>query len=85
VPPLNLYARVRILLHHLHARPRVQRVPGFPCAPHFRGTRFRPTLGRVAPRGHRFMFGDNFRRPGLRAGTHTAWSLDRRDVPVPSV
>jgi hypothetical protein len=30
--PLNLYARVRILYVHLHARPRVQRAPGFPCA-----------------------------------------------------
>jgi len=32
--PLNLYARVRILYVHLHARPRVQRAPGFPCALH---------------------------------------------------
>jgi hypothetical protein len=30
--PLNLYARVRIFYVHLHARPRVQRAPGFPCA-----------------------------------------------------
>ena len=30
--PLNLYARVRILMHTLHTRPRVQRAPGLPCA-----------------------------------------------------
>ena len=32
LPPLNLYARVRISLCNLHTRPRVQRAPGFPCA-----------------------------------------------------
>ena len=32
MPPLNLYARVRISLCILHTRPRVQRAPGFPCA-----------------------------------------------------
>jgi hypothetical protein len=30
--PLNLYARVRILLCILHTRSRVQRAPGLPCA-----------------------------------------------------
>jgi hypothetical protein len=30
--PLNLYARVRVFVHVLHTRPRVQRAPGFPCA-----------------------------------------------------
>jgi hypothetical protein len=30
--PLNLYARVRYSCTILHARPRVQRAPGFPCA-----------------------------------------------------
>jgi len=30
--PLNLYARVRVLLRTLHTRPRVQRAPGLPCA-----------------------------------------------------
>src|SRR5258705_13900681 len=30
--PLNLYARVRVLLCTLHTRPRVQRAPGLPCA-----------------------------------------------------
>ena len=30
--PLNLYARVRFCHVHLHARPRVQRAPGLPCA-----------------------------------------------------
>jgi len=34
--PLNLYARVRVLCAQLHARPRVQRAPGLPCAPLFR-------------------------------------------------
>src|SRR6266702_4402239 len=32
MPPLNLYARVRIPRTNLHTRPRVQRAPGFPCA-----------------------------------------------------
>jgi hypothetical protein len=32
MPPPNLYARVRILLLPLHARPRVRRAPGLPCA-----------------------------------------------------
>src|ERR1700738_3096075 len=32
MPPLNLYARVRISLCSLHTRPRVQRAPGLPCA-----------------------------------------------------
>ena len=32
MPPLDLYARVRLLVHYLHTRPRVQRAPGFPCA-----------------------------------------------------
>src|SRR5258708_14905399 len=32
MPPLNLYARVRISLCILHTRPRVQRAPGMPCA-----------------------------------------------------
>ena len=35
--PLNLYARVRVLCAQLHARPRVQRAPGLPCAPCFQG------------------------------------------------
>ena len=35
--PLNLYARVRVLCAQLHARPRVQRAPGLPCALCFRG------------------------------------------------
>src|SRR5258708_26564480 len=29
---LYLYARVRVLVHILHARPRVQQAPGVPCA-----------------------------------------------------
>jgi hypothetical protein len=38
MPPLNLYARVRISLCILHTRPRVQRAPGIPCAlPFFEG------------------------------------------------
>jgi hypothetical protein len=32
MPPLNLYARVRLFMCILHTRPRVQRAPGFPCA-----------------------------------------------------
>jgi hypothetical protein len=34
--PLNLYARVRFCLRIWHARPRVQRAPGLPCALSFR-------------------------------------------------
>ena len=33
--PPNLYARVRALCVHLHARPRVRRAPGLPCALYF--------------------------------------------------
>jgi hypothetical protein len=38
---LYLYARVRISMHTLHTRPRVQRAPGIPCTLRFRkeGTR----------------------------------------------
>jgi hypothetical protein len=32
LPPLNLYARVRIFACILHTGPRVQRAPGIPCA-----------------------------------------------------
>ncbi len=35
MPPLHLYARVRIPLAQLHTRPRVQRAPGIPCALRF--------------------------------------------------
>jgi hypothetical protein len=49
MPPLNLYARVRISLCILHTRPRVQRAPGIPCTlPFSRVTLSR--LGRIAPR-----------------------------------
>src|ERR1700682_3963030 len=45
MPPLNLCARVRVLVRILHARPRVQRAPGFPCALIFRGTDFTQSSG----------------------------------------
>src|SRR3982074_1067105 len=32
LPPLNLYARVRIFLCNLHTRPRVQRASGISCS-----------------------------------------------------
>ena len=48
--PLNLYARVRILYVHLHARPRVQRAPGFPCALYCGGERLRNTRASHAAR-----------------------------------
>jgi len=49
--PLNLYARVRVLCAQLHARPRVQRAPGLPCALCFRGREVQQqTLGGTAPR-----------------------------------
>ena len=50
MPPLNLYARVRILPSILHTRPRVQRAPGFPCALFFRGREKNASLGRIPPR-----------------------------------
>jgi hypothetical protein len=50
MPPLNLYARVRVLVHTLHARPRVQRAPGFPCALCLWRDKVPANLGRVAPR-----------------------------------
>ena len=37
MPPLNLYARVRILCTTLHTRPRVQRASGIPCSLLFEG------------------------------------------------
>ena len=49
--PLNLYARVRVLCAQLHARPRVQRAPGLPCALCFDGgTNEMQDFGRDAPR-----------------------------------
>jgi hypothetical protein len=47
--PLNLYARVRIFYVHLHARPRVQRAPGFPCAL-YPGVKGCANLGHLMPR-----------------------------------
>jgi hypothetical protein len=49
--PLNLYARVRLLMCVLHTRPRVQRAPGLPCALFFlEGQRSYKTPG-VSRRG----------------------------------
>ena len=46
--PLNLYARVRVLLRTLHTRPRVQRAPGLPCALCYRGGQdFEQTSGAI--------------------------------------
>src|ERR1700730_3264024 len=56
MPPLNLYARVRISLCSLHTRPRVQRAPGFPCALCDRGRKVSSRLGRIVPRECGFMF-----------------------------
>ena len=43
---LYLYARVRISMHTLHTRPRVQRAPGIPCTLRFRGgDKFMQTSG----------------------------------------
>ena len=50
MPPPNLYARVRILLHLLHTRPRVRRAPGLPCALVFEGKVFLQNFGRNALR-----------------------------------
>ena len=48
--PPNLYARVRVLCAQLHARPRVRRAPGLPCALYFfRGQRnAKPRADRAA-------------------------------------
>jgi hypothetical protein len=55
--PLNLYARVRILCVHLHARPRVQRAPGLPLRPLKRRVRnFQAKLGRDARRDREAAF-----------------------------
>ena len=51
MPPLDLYARVRIFSCNLHTRPRVQRAPGFPCALLlFRRAAIDAKPGRIAPR-----------------------------------
>ena len=47
---LYLYARVRISLHTLHTRPRVQQAPGIPCSLSFEGKEFQQTSGAIAPR-----------------------------------
>jgi hypothetical protein len=45
---LYLYARVRISMHTLHTRPRVQRAPGIPCSLRFlRDKKFQQTSGAV--------------------------------------
>ena len=48
--PLNLYARVRISIRILHARPRVRRAPAFPAPSVFGGTTIEANLGRIVPR-----------------------------------
>src|SRR5258705_5566690 len=54
LPPLNLYARVRIFLCTLHTRPRVQRASGIPCALSFReGQNLLANLGPIVPRERR--------------------------------
>jgi hypothetical protein len=46
LPPLNLYARVRISLCIWHTRPRVQRAPGIPCSLFVEGQCFCKTSGK---------------------------------------
>jgi hypothetical protein len=54
-----LYARVR-LTTLLHARPRVQRAPGIPCALLMREVRkLLSNLGRFPPRDREIIFGGN--------------------------
>jgi hypothetical protein len=48
--PLNLYARVRFCYLNLHARPRVQRAPGLPCALGFSRVATKHNSGVSAPR-----------------------------------
>ena len=48
--PLNLYARVRFCLRIWHARPRVQRAPGLPCALYFLRANVIANLGRNVSR-----------------------------------
>jgi hypothetical protein len=57
VPPLNLYARVRIFLCILHTRPRVQRASGIPCSL-FEGENVFAKLGQLMPREGEAMFGN---------------------------
>jgi hypothetical protein len=62
--PLNLYARVRVLLCAMHTGPRVQRAPGLPCALYFEGANEDENLGRNAPRDREVIFGCHPREGG---------------------
>ena len=53
--PLNLYARVHFVCSKSHARPRVQRAPGLPCALSFEGKEFLAKFGRDAPRDRKIV------------------------------
>ena len=52
---LYLYARVRILMHTLHTRPRVQQAPGIPCSLCFGGKEFQQSSGACASRERGFI------------------------------
>src|SRR5260370_40483252 len=53
--PMNLYARVNLVLCKPHARPRVQRAPGLPCAlSMFEGEKFLQDSG-ASRRGIAFL------------------------------
>src|SRR6266436_3005029 len=78
--PLDLYARVRVLLCTLHTRPRVQRAPGFPCAlcvsrgptiATARARRAARTQTRITPALGKMKQEFSPRRPGLDPGPIT--------------
>src|ERR1700743_2749034 len=60
---------------HLHARPRVQRAPGLPCALFLEARSTFANLGHMMSRERRRIFS---RRPGLRAGTPARARCARR-------
>ncbi len=71
LPPLNLYARVRISLCNLHTRPRVQRASGIPCSLYDRGDRpFQQSSGKPCrEKADAYLLfengtGNSLRRPG---------------------
>ena len=65
MPPLNLYARVRFRYLNLHARPRVQRAPGLPCALCFSGGATKHNSGALRVAGI-FLLSEN----GIENFTH---------------
>src|SRR6266404_2919509 len=79
--PLNLYARVHFVLCKPHARPRVQRAPGIPCALFsFEGEEFE-SLGRDASRECEGIFSCHRPPPGRPNGRPMTGSGGRSSIP----